>query len=117
PAAKSWSRRRGLIRTIPVSEVPGARPLRLSGLRVPLHGIESGIESRLRQRMELAMASVRTTSMGFVAAMAVVTVFTFSPLIRAQNAPQSETKQSGAKSQGASKNQQAAPGHIYPEPV
>ena len=63
------------------------------------------------------MASVRTTSMGFVAAMAVVTVFTFSPLIRAQNAPQSGAKQSGAKSQGASKNQQAAPDHIYPEPV
>ena len=63
------------------------------------------------------MASVHTTSMGFVAAMAVATVFTFSPLIRAQNAPQSGIKQSGAKSQVAGKNQQAAPDHIYPEPV
>ena len=63
------------------------------------------------------MASVHATSMGIVAAMAVVSVFTFSPLIRAKNAPQSGTKQSGAKSQGASKNQQVDPDHIYPEPV
>jgi hypothetical protein len=63
------------------------------------------------------MASVRTTSMGFAAAMAVMAVFTFSPLMRSQDAPQSPAKQSGRKVQGASKNQQAAPDHIYPEPV
>jgi hypothetical protein len=62
------------------------------------------------------MASVPTTLKGFAAVMAVMTVLTFSPLIRSQNAPQSGAKQSGAKSQGASKNQ-AAPDHIYPEPV
>jgi hypothetical protein len=63
------------------------------------------------------MANARITSMGFVAAMAVTAVFTFSALIRAQNARQSGATQSAAKSQGASKNQQAAPDHIYPEPV
>jgi hypothetical protein len=63
------------------------------------------------------MASVRITSMGFVAAMAVIAVFTFSPLICAQNARQSGAAQSATKSEGASKNQQAAPDHIYPEPV
>ena len=63
------------------------------------------------------MASVRNTSMGFVVAMAVVTVFTFSPPMRSQNAAQSGAKQSGAKPQGASKNQQAAPDHVSPEPV
>ncbi len=63
------------------------------------------------------MASVPTTLKGIVAAMAVMTVLAFSPLIRSQNAPQSGAKQAGGKSQGASKNQQAAPDHINPEPV
>src|SRR5438874_3367454 len=62
------------------------------------------------------MASVRITSINFVAAMVVTAVFIFVPLIRAQNARQSGATQSAAKSQ-ASKNQQAAPDHIYPEPV
>src|SRR5580700_559474 len=73
------------------------------------------------------MANIPTTLKGFVAAMALMTVFTFSPPIRSQNAPQSGAKQSGAKQSGAkqsgekpsgaSKNQQGAPDHIYPEPV
>ena len=63
------------------------------------------------------MASGPIMLKGFVAATAVITVFTFSPLIRAQNGPQSGAKQSGAKSQGATQNQQAAPEHVSPEPV
>jgi hypothetical protein len=63
------------------------------------------------------MASVPTSLKGFVAAMAVMTVLTFSPLIRSQNAPQSGAKQSEAKPSGASKSQGAASDHIYPEPV
>jgi hypothetical protein len=63
------------------------------------------------------MASVPTTLKGLVAALAVMTVLTFSPLIRSQNAPQSGAAQSGAKPSAASKNQGAAPDHIYPEPV
>src|SRR5438067_5759957 len=61
------------------------------------------------------MASVRITSINFVAAMVVTAVSIFVPLIRAQNARPSGATQSAAKSQ-ASKNQ-AAPDHIYPEPV
>lgn len=63
------------------------------------------------------MASIPTALKGFVAAMAAMTVLTFSPLIRSQNAPQSQARQSGAKSQGASRNQQEAPDHVNPEPV
>jgi hypothetical protein len=63
------------------------------------------------------MASGPTTLKGFVAAMAVMTALTFSPLLRSQNAPQSGAKQSGAKPSAARKNQEAASDHIYPEPV
>ena len=63
------------------------------------------------------MASVPNTLKGLVAAMAMMTVLAFSPPIRSQSAPQSGVKESGAKPSGASKNQQAEPDHIYPEPV
>jgi hypothetical protein len=62
------------------------------------------------------MGSVPVTLKGLAAAMAVITVCTFSPPIRSQSAPQSGTKQSGAKSEGT-KPQQGASDHIYPEPV
>src|SRR5205823_12991993 len=69
------------------------------------------------KRWGLAMASVPTELKGFVAAMAVMTVLTCSPLIRSQDAPQSGAKQREAKSSGATKNQQGASDHISPEPV
>ena len=62
------------------------------------------------------MASLPTALKGIVAAMAAMTVLTFSPLMRSQNAPPSGAKPSG-KSSEASKNQGAASDHIYPEPV
>ena len=63
------------------------------------------------------MASVPTPLKGLAAAMAVVAVWTFSPLIRSQNAPLSTAKPSEAKPSGTSKSQKAASDHIYPEPV
>ena len=63
------------------------------------------------------MANVPTTLKGILAVTAVMAALTFSPLIRSQNAPQSGAKQPRAKASGAGKNQQAAPDHIYPEPV
>jgi hypothetical protein len=63
------------------------------------------------------MANVPTTLKGIAAAMALMMVFTFSPPVRSQSAPQSGAKQSGARPSGASKNQEAASDHIYPEPV
>jgi hypothetical protein len=54
---------------------------------------------------------------GFGVLGAVAAVLAFSPHTRSQNAPQSGAKQSAAKPSEATKNQRAAPDHIYPEPV
>ena len=63
------------------------------------------------------MANVPATLKGLLAAMVVMTLLAFSPLLHSQSAPQSGAKQSGAKPSAENKNQGAASDHIYPEPV
>lgn len=63
------------------------------------------------------MASVAMRMKRFGVLSVVAALLAFSPLTRSQNAPQSGAVQSAAKPSGATKNQRALPGHIYPEPA